>query len=336
MATEDNNADTELRPAADTAAEITDGQQQIVDPVGDEDDLDDEPSGRVDEELDAAQNDEERDALLEKRREERRNRRHRARERREQIERELTMLKRQNAELQQGLAAVRNTQHGAQLSQLDAAIQESADLMRRFNEIEADALSKGDGKTAVEARERATIARERARSLQAYKERAAKVVDRPSKTISPETQRHGIQFLEKHKGWFKGPESNDPESRIVGMIDNQLAAEGWNSDDPGYWAELESRSARYLPHRFGNGKNPLPNNPDSGYNSGGQTTQRGSPVAGSTRSSVSTGTQGGYKLSPERVQAMKDAGMWDDPVARDRMIKRYRESDAAARTQRAA
>jgi hypothetical protein len=28
-------------------------------------------------------------------------------------------------------------------------------------------------------------------------------------------------------------------------------------------------------------------------------------------------------LSPEKVRAMKDAGMWDDPVKRAKMIKRY-------------
>ena len=117
------------------------------------------------------------------------------------------------------------------------------------------------------------------------------------------------------------------DARIVGMLDDQLAAEGWSPETAEYWSELEKRAAKYLPHRF-NG-NPLPNSGNSGYNSpGGQTSQRGSPVAGSTRNSVSTGRQEVMRLSAERVQAMKDAGMWDDPQLRKSMIERYKAEDA--------
>jgi len=32
-------------------------------------------------------------------------------------------------------------------------------------------------------------------------------------------------------------------------------------------------------------------------------------------------------LSPQRVQAIKDAGAWDDPAKRSKMIKAYAEFD---------
>ena len=32
-----------------------------------------------------------------------------------------------------------------------------------------------------------------------------------------------------------------------------------------------------------------------------------------------------FVLEPEQVRAMKDAGFWDDPVKRAKMIKRYAE-----------
>jgi len=39
-------------------------------------------------------------------------------------------------------------------------------------------------------------------------------------------------------------------------------------------------------------------------------------------------------VSAERVQAMKDAGYWDDPVMRQRMLKRYAEVDRELKSAR--
>lgn len=50
-------------------------------------------------------------------------------------------------------------------------------------------------------------------------------------------------------------------------------------------------------------------------------------VAGSGRDSGGSGKTGTYKLSAERVQAMKDAGIWDNPEKRAEAVKRYREFD---------
>jgi 2-polyprenyl-6-methoxyphenol hydroxylase-like FAD-dependent oxidoreductase len=42
---------------------------------------------------------------------------------------------------------------------------------------------------------------------------------------------------------------------------------------------------------------------------------------------VSPGAGRVYTLSPDRVKAIKDAGMWDDVAERNKMIKTYREYD---------
>ena len=39
-------------------------------------------------------------------------------------------------------------------------------------------------------------------------------------------------------------------------------------------------------------------------------------------------------VSSERVQALKDAGYWDDPVLRERMLKRYAAVDRDTRAAR--
>jgi hypothetical protein len=45
-------------------------------------------------------------------------------------------------------------------------------------------------------------------------------------------------------------------------------------------------------------------------------------VTGSSRES-SRGNGSQFVLEPEQVRAMKDAGFWDDPEKRNKMIKRY-------------
>jgi hypothetical protein len=50
-------------------------------------------------------------------------------------------------------------------------------------------------------------------------------------------------------------------------------------------------------------------------------------VAGGSKESG--GSQGAptFKLSSERVAALKEAGMWNDPVQRESAIKRFRAYD---------
>ena len=38
-------------------------------------------------------------------------------------------------------------------------------------------------------------------------------------------------------------------------------------------------------------------------------------------------TRKGVYVTPERRQAMEDAGVWDDPVARNKYLKAYAEYD---------
>ena len=79
------------------------------------------------------------------------------------------------------------------------------------------------------------------------------------------------------------------------------------------WDELDNRLAARLPHRY--------------TAKTGNTAKRVSPTA-SSRVANSTGKVGNtITLSRERVQAIKDAGAWDDPVRRSKMIKAYTEFD---------
>jgi hypothetical protein len=50
-------------------------------------------------------------------------------------------------------------------------------------------------------------------------------------------------------------------------------------------------------------------------------------VTGSGRESGNSGNSGSYKLSADRVSALKDAGIWDDPKQRAEAVKRFRDYD---------
>ena len=109
------------------------------------------------------------------------------------------------------------------------------------------------------------------------------------------------------------------------QIDSSLVAEGLDPSSKKYWKELNRRIADRLPHRFAQEE-------DSGYSGEERSGRRGPPVGGS-RDISAPGSKKVF-VSSERVQAMKDAGYWDDPVLRQRMLKRYSEVDRENRAAR--
>jgi hypothetical protein len=54
---------------------------------------------------------------------------------------------------------------------------------------------------------------------------------------------------------------------------------------------------------------------------------RGGPAVGSGREHAPVSTRREIYISPERKQALVDAGVWEDPVLRMKYVKRYAEYD---------
>ena len=117
--------------------------------------------------------------------------------------------------------------------------------------------------------------------------------------------------MRKNK-WYD-PQARDTDSRIAKVIDQDLAAEGWDPADPEYWEELDNRLSARLPHRYAakTGKEP----------------KRPGPTASARTANPSGKSANTITLSRDRVQAIKDAGAWDDPVRRNKMIKAYANFD---------
>jgi hypothetical protein len=58
-----------------------------------------------------------------------------------------------------------------------------------------------------------------------------------------------------------------------------------------------------------------------------RTPRRKAPPTGNTREHAPTSTRNEVVVTPDRKQAMIEAGAWDDPVARKRLLKAYQEYD---------
>ena len=62
-----------------------------------------------------------------------------------------------------------------------------------------------------------------------------------------------------------------------------------------------------------------------------QTGTRKAPPVATGREHAPVSTKKEIYVTPERKQAMIDAGIWDDPVRRNQMLKAYASYDRSAR-----
>jgi hypothetical protein len=180
------------------------------------------------------------------------------------------------------------------------------------------ASQSGDAAAQVEYLEQLQESKTRLAQIQAYKKQQLEEAKRPKQNVpnevSADIQRNATDWLGKNK-WYD-PQARDTDSKIAKLIDADLAAEGWDPADPEYWDELDNRLQQRLPHRY-NGK--------SG-------SRRGGPTASSRSANPGARSANTITLSKERVSAIKDAGAWDDPAKRAKMIRAYAAFDKQNRT----
>lgn len=296
--------------------------------------IDDEDGGESDT-TDSESTDEdeqERQRIREARRQERQERKQRAREREERVQRELAQEREARRQLEQRLATIERRNTGAEVAQLDNVIKQTNDAYGYFKSQIEEATARNDGKGIAEATEKMILARERLQQLNRVKQ----VHEQRQSAPAPLDERlvdHANKFMRTHT-WYK-PEGNDMDSQIMRNIDNAVAAEGWDPTTEAYWTELNARLKKYLPHRVARGKVQT--------NDGGKdemdeqddkpirqsSSKPKSVVSGSGQGAGPSGGKTVFHLSPERTRAIKEAGLWDDPVQRQKAIKAYRDYDKA-------
>ena len=278
------------------------------------DDDDDQEDSRLD-----ADN-EDREEIRRKRREEKAERAQRRKAAIERDKAELALLRQQNEELMRRIQNVEKFTHSTNVASVNARIQDAVEEARAAEHIIAQAVEAGNGADVAKAMRIRDEALQKANQLQAYKKQveAKAVQPKPAdprlNPVPPENNlatKLAADWV-KMNSWYD-PQASDERSKKVLEIDQSLANEGYNPNSLEYWRELDRRveSSGVIRRKSANG---------------------GPPVGGSRNDSSRAGRNEVY-ISPERKQAMIDAGVWDDPAARQRYLKAYaqwdRENNAA-------
>ena len=223
----------------------------------------------------------------------------------------LQLLERKNQELMERLSVVERKTHSADLARIDKAI-EDQELRLQYAKMKiSEAASASDGHAMAEAQEMMYESRRQMEALTNFKKAAVEPRQSQGNVPDPRLQRLAANWMEKND-WYD-PNARDTDSKIAKQIDETLVSEGWDPTSPDYWNELDNRLHKYLPHKY---------NDSTDVRS--STKRPRSVVTSSGRESVNGSTnRNTFVLKPEQVRAMKDAGFWDDPDKRSKMIKRY-------------
>jgi hypothetical protein len=276
-----------------------------------DDDEDDEKSLKASDEDDGDDEDE-REAIRERRRQEKKERKERREKAIGRDKIELNFLRQRNDELERRMMAVETHTKQTSLSDIDRQINEAVYEAETAERIIAKAVEAGNGEDVTKALRYRDQAVAKAQQLTQYKQQQEQVAQAPRNTVASEVEHYAQEFMKNNK-WYD-PQGRDEDSAIVLAIDNKLAQEGFDPRTEEYWDELETRVERRLPEKFAK-QERAPRKPTGG------------PAVGSGREHAPASTRKEIYISPERKSAMQEAGVWDDPVLRQRYIKRYAEYD---------
>lgn len=304
--------DEEIVIVETDGTELADGAEAQAD----EDDGDEDGDGDDDGRMGVSEDDSE-DEIVDKtkrNRETRTKRRQVQKAAKERSQQEIAYLRQQNAELLKRMSAVEGNALNQNAAGVTQQMQQALAEARQAEAIMARAIEAGNGEDVTAALRLRDEARDRANQLAAYKERveaAAKQAVAPR--VDPRVQSYAQQWLEANP-WYD-PSARDEDSAVTKAIDDRMVRDGWDPASPEYWHELTRRVAERI--------NTASDN-DGGSE---RTPRRKAPPTGNTREFAPTSTRNEVVVTPERKQAMIDAGAWDDPVARKRLLKAYQEYD---------
>ena len=249
------------------------------------------------------------DAVREARRNRRRAKKEYIKRTNEEKDQNLILLRRQNQEMQDRLAVLERKTQGADMARYDKAMEDEAYRLQYAQQKMQEATDNSDGAAFTKAQELWYDSRRKLEAMHSYKEQVSKSSAQESAPANPKLVRLANNWMERNS-WYD-PEAGDEDTQIAKVIDNRLVAEGWDPATQDYWNELDNRLQKRLPHRYTrNTEEPSRRSPRS-------------VVTGSSRESSGRVNGSQFVLEPEQVRAMKDAGFWDDPEKRNKMIKRY-------------
>jgi hypothetical protein len=127
--------------------------------------------------------------------------------------------------------------------------------------------------------------------------------------VDPAVVNYAKEWMQANS-WYD-PSGRDRDSALTKAIDHEIVQEGYNPATREYWEELTARVAEAL-----------------GETSPAPKPKRRGPPTGNTREHAPVSTKREIYVTPERKQAMIEAGVWDDATLRQRYLKAYQSYDA--------
>lgn len=276
-----------------------------------------------------------------------RKRRHQ-REKQRSEQRELAFLRARNEQLErqrsQDLARIENRQTQNDVITIDGRISQAENDIREAETLYAQARRANDPDAEIEALRVRDQLRDGLRQLQTAKQQtvrsaqerqnAATQPTAPDPAVAARTQ----EWVREHP-WVQ---ERGEAALIASAVETQLFNEGRldpRSDD--YWDEVDRRLAKRLPEHYRNG-GPGDDEDDDEDDDIRDTLRRrvnGNGNGEKRRPSGPTIKVGGRErtlrkgevfIDEDRKNAMIEAGVWDDPKARERFLKAYQTYDREA------
>lgn len=275
-------------------------------------------------ELAAAETEEDRDAIRARRREERKQRKQRAHEREDNLRRELAARDAVINQLSDRLNHIDRRNNGFDLAQLDGQMQQLNAAYVAERERVVKGTTEGDGDAVASATERMMQIRERFNQLAAARQAYAQSRSAPP-PLDPRIRQYGSEWSSKNR-WYN-PAGNDIQSRITRVIDDSLVQEGWDPTTKEYWDELDRRVKKQVFNgQNGQQRDTRHQNGPNGQDAPPPARRRSGPPVGAP-GAPGKSSAAGYTLSADRVRALQDAGLWEDPVKRKAAIENYKKFD---------
>ena len=262
-------------------------------------------------------NDPNREAIRAARREERKLKKQLHREKARESNHLINALRKQNEDLAHRLAQVEQKTTGAELARLDKAIDDAGTRVEYAKMKLQEAVEQRNGGEVARAQQLWYDSQRQLESLQHIKQNANRQYAQPKQNIKapdPIVQRNASDWMNRNS-WYD-PQLKDADSKIAQTIDQALTEEGYDPALPDYWDELDERLQKYLPHRV-----------NSGYSTPTRNQRPKSVVTSSGRESNANPKSNEFRLDPDRVKAIKEAGMWDNIEQRNKMIRRFADYD---------
>jgi len=299
---------------SDVLKENDDGQEELV-IIEDAPDQDDDARLSKDD----GDGGDERGFIRDRRRQEKLERKQRRDEARSRDKLELDFLRKRNDDLERRVSAQEQRTHSLDLSAFDGAIAKATQEAEMADRVIAKAVAAGNGEDVTQAMRYRDQALAKIQQLNYQKMQFGNQKPQPQQ-INEMTMHYAQEFI-KENPWYDA-QGRDEDSAIVIAIDQSLAKEGFNPQTEEYWEELRRRASKRLPERF-EGEAPR-REP--------KREPRGGPAVGSGREHAPATTRREIYISPERKQALIEAGVWDDPVLRNKYVQRYAEYDRQNRS----